>query len=573
MKKAKRRILAMFMAMAMTVAAIPTHSSNARTMTSNFINNSSQRINGFDFEAWTDDRGAVGIEMTVNPNGSYSGAWNQTYNTLFRAGRRFNPLPAVSSIGNVSLNYNVTEFTSNGGATYLCVYGWTRGPLIEWYIVDRWIDWTPASGSGVGTAANGYTHHGTLEANGGVYDIITGWRVNQPSIDGNQTFLQIFSVRRGSAGQRNQPNATSGTIDISAHFAAWNNIPEQTAPNGTRSRFNSATANLYEISFTVEGFGGDNFSTGRGTVERLCIRYGTNRVCTQSGCSHCDGTIAPPVCGVDGFECGTCATCNPPPPECTCPADRPMTKIHEWRQLFTIEDIADINAGIMTRIALQRAGEAAAAIPVYSEAFVNNGIGISVSGRTQSWHSLDVLLGSYVNNPNGRYRITVEGSSTSPLQLQFPLEDAPWEYGTVTGTTTGVTMDFTGAPVEGQNLHRIRIRTGDTADYTVSNIIIEQFPPCCGACHVACTCAEQTPAPLYRVEREVVRELCADCNTEKSWAMTRLISIETDAVLLVRRVSFPLKLRALEMNHCPNSRNWESFAEVPASNPAAAVIG
>ena len=262
------------------------------------------RVNGFDFEAWTDDRGAEGMVMYVYTDGSFSGTWTRTYNTLFRVGRRWPaPLPTVQSAGNISLRYVAPQFTSDGGATYLTVYGWTRAPLIEWYIVDRFIDWTAAHGSpttveAVGTATpvelapgNPDDHrvwHGTVYANGGIYDVVTTWRVNQPSIDGPQTFLQIFSVRRGSEGSRNAPNPTSGTIDVTAHFNAWAQIPPQPPPGGGAAITFAPAAQLYEVSFTVEGFGGYDFKSGSGRVSELCIVYGSNRVCTNPAiCNHC----------------------------------------------------------------------------------------------------------------------------------------------------------------------------------------------------------------------------------------------------------------------------------------------
>ena len=69
--------------------------------------------------------------MYVYTDGSFSGTWTETYNTLFRVGRRWNPLPPIRDVGSISLCYIASEFTSDGGATYLTVYGWTRGPLIE----------------------------------------------------------------------------------------------------------------------------------------------------------------------------------------------------------------------------------------------------------------------------------------------------------------------------------------------------------------------------------------------------------------------------------------------------------
>ncbi|MCL2047114.1 MAG: glycoside hydrolase family 11 protein [Defluviitaleaceae bacterium] len=247
-------------------------------------NSTSGRVNGFDYEAWTDDRGAEGMQMEIFSNGSFTGTWTSTYNSLFRVGRRFpgptNSRPRLDSLDTISVAYNATAFTSNRGATYLTLYGWTESPMIEWYIIDGWRNYVPSS------SAAGYTSHGTITANGATYDILTNWRVNQPSLSGNATFLQIFSVRRNSS---NRPTPISGTIDVSAHFDAWSKIPTQThSGTGTTASF-SPTARLYEVSFTVEGFGGDSRSTGTGAVEYLCIVNGTDIACTNNGCTHCGG--------------------------------------------------------------------------------------------------------------------------------------------------------------------------------------------------------------------------------------------------------------------------------------------
>ena len=92
-----------------------------------------------------------------------------------------------------------------------------------------------------------------------------------------------FSAFAAAAGR-----TLSGTIDLSAHFARWNEIGPLTHDGtGTRAHWDSA-ALLYEISFTVEGFGGLQGSSGTGRVTHLCITYGGNRVCTNpSACTHC----------------------------------------------------------------------------------------------------------------------------------------------------------------------------------------------------------------------------------------------------------------------------------------------
>jgi endo-1,4-beta-xylanase len=273
---------------------------NSTTQRSSNDGNVNNRIGGFDWEAWTDARGVgPGSTMTIFTNGSFTSSWSETYNTLFRVGRRFpGQGTRLSDMGDISLRYSASNFNSNRGATYLCVYGWTRGitrnsqaySQIEWYIVDNWRNWINAGNNPPNTLASGYTHHGTLVSNGSTYDIITGWRVNQPSLTGNTTFLQIFSVRRGSQLTGSNTGPLNGTIDLSAHFAAWENRIGLQVHSGTstRARWGNDLL-LYEISFTVEGFGGDNGSSGTGNVNALCITYTANRVCTggSSGCNHC----------------------------------------------------------------------------------------------------------------------------------------------------------------------------------------------------------------------------------------------------------------------------------------------
>jgi hypothetical protein len=150
--------------------------------------------------------------------------------------------------------------------------------------------------SAVGTG--NIVHHGTVSANGGTYDIVTAWRINQPSIAGAgmSTFLQIFSIRQNSRRGRNDSATLRGTIDISAHFNAWEaQIPEQSITTGGRAytaSFSNA-AELHEVKFLIEGFGGEQFSSGGGRVSQLCLRYGNNSVCTDNGCANCSDIPAP----------------------------------------------------------------------------------------------------------------------------------------------------------------------------------------------------------------------------------------------------------------------------------------
>ena len=58
---------------------------------------------------------------------------------------------------------------------------------------------------------------GTVVCDGSKYDIVTFTRVNQPSIDGTQTFKAFWSVRTSPRRGTN----INGIISTACHFDAW----------------------------------------------------------------------------------------------------------------------------------------------------------------------------------------------------------------------------------------------------------------------------------------------------------------------------------------------------------------
>ncbi|KAI1344406.1 glycoside hydrolase family 11 protein [Xylariaceae sp. FL0016] len=149
--------------------------------------------NGFFYSFWTD--GAGSVTYNNGPGGSYDVKWSNVGN--FVAGKGWNPGAARV------VTYNGTW---NGASvnSYLSVYGWTKNPLIEYYVVESYGSYNPSSGA---------QKRGSIEADGGTYDIYQTQRVNQPSIEGTSTFYQFWSVR--------QQKRVGGTVTMQKHFDAW----------------------------------------------------------------------------------------------------------------------------------------------------------------------------------------------------------------------------------------------------------------------------------------------------------------------------------------------------------------
>lgn len=183
--------------------------------------------NGYHYELWTNGTGSVCLTLSGQDAG-FKTVWSDVGNFVARVGLAFDQTKTPEQLGTLTAEY---AFTKSGVTrlAYMGIYGWTVNPLVEYYIVEDWNEWRPS-----------YAKKGTVILDGDEYDIMTNTQVNQPSIKGNTTFTQWWSVRK-TARQ-------SGTISISSHFAAWRNAGAQ-------------LGQLYESKLKVEGM------NGSGTVE------------------------------------------------------------------------------------------------------------------------------------------------------------------------------------------------------------------------------------------------------------------------------------------------------------------
>ncbi|SDI36259.1 Peptidoglycan/xylan/chitin deacetylase, PgdA/CDA1 family [Pseudobutyrivibrio sp. 49] len=205
-------LLAIVMTAAMVVPSMTVHAADT------IYNNKTGTQDGYDYELWKD---SGNTSMTLNAGGTFDCSWSNINNALFRKGKKFDSTQTYQQIGNITFDYGC-DYRPNGNS-YLCVYGWTVDPLVEYYIVDSWGTWRPPGG----------TPKGQIQVDGGTYDVYETTRYNAPSIQGDTTFKQYFSVRTSKR--------TSGTISVSEHFKAWENM-------GMRC------GKLYEAALNIEGY-------------------------------------------------------------------------------------------------------------------------------------------------------------------------------------------------------------------------------------------------------------------------------------------------------------------------------
>lgn len=227
MRKPNSNKVILTFSIALCLLVLSTQKSSAQTMCTKAGTDQVTGVqDGYRYELWNQNAQGTAC-MTLGSGALFSGEWSGVENYLARRGLGYDRTQKHQEIGTFYSVYDCKYNPSSAsGNSYLSIYGWTVNPLIEFYIIEDWRNWIPSM-------SNSAKRKGSIAVNGGTYDIYENTRVNQPSIQGNTTFQQYFSIRRDKRD--------SGTINISEHFAAWEALGMD-------------MGNMYEVSFVVEGY-------------------------------------------------------------------------------------------------------------------------------------------------------------------------------------------------------------------------------------------------------------------------------------------------------------------------------
>lgn len=218
------RLVSGFVSSMLCFASIPTFTTNAADQ------QQMGNKDGYDYELWN-QWGQGTATMDVGDNGSFACSWSGIENCLFRTGKKLGSTKFYEDYNGMYIDYDV-DYEPKGNS-YMCVYGWTEDPTVEYYIVEAWGSWRPPGSN---------DSLGTVEANGNTYDIYRTVRENQPSIHGTETFYQYWSVRQDNPAQNNVKKHIEGRISVSKHFEGWEKAGLD------------MSGKMYEVALNIEGY-------------------------------------------------------------------------------------------------------------------------------------------------------------------------------------------------------------------------------------------------------------------------------------------------------------------------------
>jgi endo-1,4-beta-xylanase len=186
----------------------------------------SGNADGLTYGLWTNGSGGT---ITVFDNArAFSASWDNSSNFLANVGLNFDATKKYSAYGKILAQFVETKKGTDGGYSFIGVYGWTHNPCTEWYIVEDSYDAMPIMQSTLTATIDGGTYYMSTNQT-------TGSGGNACEAGHTGPWTQFWSVR-ATARQ-------CGTVTVSDHFDAW-------------TQQGWSLGNLYYLHISLEVLGG-----------------------------------------------------------------------------------------------------------------------------------------------------------------------------------------------------------------------------------------------------------------------------------------------------------------------------
>lgn len=165
--------------------------------------------NGYHAEIWMYKKSDSG-NMTCfggDSDCAFKASWEENGDFLARVGYYDGKATQnFRELGRISAEYCYTRKGTAGDFSYIGIYGWTKTPLLEYYIVDDYFE-------GSSLLLGWSVKKGTYTLDGDTYDLYKVQRYNAPSIIGTSNFETIYAIRRNTRH--------CGHVSVSEHFKKW----------------------------------------------------------------------------------------------------------------------------------------------------------------------------------------------------------------------------------------------------------------------------------------------------------------------------------------------------------------
>ena len=191
---------------------------------------------GYLYEVWINDEGGSG-KVTIGEGGTFNAEWDVEVpqgNFIVQRGLPYDYLKRTLNYRSIEIDYDADYSAGERGNSQLSIYGWFKDPLVEYYIVEDWVNWRPTG------------DRKTVIIDGSEYDIFRTYKTGPTILGDTRVYKRYYSVRRDKR--------SSGTVNVSKHFEAWRMAGWE-------------IGDITDISLLVEGWE----CSGKADVKKLVI--------------------------------------------------------------------------------------------------------------------------------------------------------------------------------------------------------------------------------------------------------------------------------------------------------------